>query len=52
MKYATSELVKSAGRALPAEYAKFKNSGSMAYDEYYKLYTYLVPAILSFCSAI
>ena len=52
MKYATSELAKSASRALSTLYAKFKNSGGMAYDVYYKLYTSLVQPILSYCSAI
>ena len=52
MKYATSELAKSASRALSTLYAKFKNSGGIAYDVYYKLYTSLVQPILSYCSAI
>ena len=52
MKYATSELAKSASRALSTLYAKFKNSGGMAYDVYYKFYTSLVQPILSYCSAI
>ena len=52
MKYATSELAKSASRALSTLYAKFKNSGGMVYDVYYKLYTSLVQPILSYCSAI
>ena len=52
MKYATSELAKSASRALLILYAKFKNSGGMAYDVYYKLYTSLVQPILSYCSVI
>ena len=52
MKYATSELAKSASRALSTLYAKFKNSGGMAYNVYYKLYTSLVQPILSYCSAI
>ena len=37
MKYATSELAKSASRALSTLYAKLKNSRGMAYDVYYTL---------------
>ena len=52
IKHATSELAKSASRALSTLYAKLKNSGGMAYDEYYTLYTSLVQPILYYCSAI
>ena len=52
MKYATSELAKSASRALSTLYAKFKNSGGMAYDVYYKFYASLVQPISSCCLAI
>ena len=37
MKFATSELAKSAGRALSALYAKLKSAGGMAYDVYKKV---------------
>ena len=37
LKFATSELEKSASRDLLALYAKFKNSGAMAYDVYYQI---------------
>ena len=52
LKYATTELAKSAGRALSALYAKFKRSGGMAYDVFTKLYTSLVQPILYYCSGI
>ena len=40
LKFATSELAKSASRALSVLYAKFKCAGDMAYDVYTKLYTF------------
>ena len=52
LKYATTELAKSASRALSALYAKFKRSGGMAYDVFTKLYTSLVEPILYYCSGI
>lgn len=52
MKFATSELSKSASRALSVLYAKFKCAGGMAYDVYSKLYTSLVEPILFYCSGI
>ena len=52
MMYATSELAKSANRALSTLYAKFNNSGGLAYDVYYTLYTSLVQPILCYCLAI
>lgn len=52
MKFATSELAKSASRALSALYAKFKNAGGMAFDVYTKLYTSLVEPVLFYGSGI
>ena len=52
MKFATSELAKSAGRALSALYAKFKSAGGMAYDVYTKLYQSLVEPVLFYCAGI
>ena len=46
MKFATSELTKSAGRTLSDLYATFKSAGGMAYDVYTKLYKSLVEPIL------
>ena len=46
MKFATSDLAKSAGRALSAIYAKFKSAGGMAYDVYTKLYQSHVQPVL------
>ena len=52
LKFATSELAKSASRALSALYAKFKCTGGMSYDVYTKLYTSLVEPILYYCAGI
>ena len=52
LKFATSELAKSASRALSVLYAKFKCAGGMSYDVYTKLYTSLVEPILYYCSGI
>ena len=52
LKFATSELAKSASRALSVLYAKFKCVGGMAYDVYTKLYTSLVEPIIYYCSGI
>ena len=52
LKFATSELAKSASRALSALYAKFKCAGGMSYDVYTKLYTSLVEPILFYCAGI
>ena len=56
MKYANSELAKSASRALSVLFTKFKNSeggvGAGAYDIYCKLFTSLAEPILFYCSGI
>lgn len=52
LKFATSELAKSASRALSALYAKFKYTGGMAYDVYTQLYSSLVEPILYYCAGI
>ena len=52
LKFATSELAKSASRALSVLYAKFKCAEGMSYDVYTKLYTSLVDPILYYCSGI
>ena len=50
VKYANTELSKSASRALSVLYTKFKNAGGMAYDVHCKLYSSLVEPILFYCS--
>ncbi|MCG8113538.1 MAG: reverse transcriptase family protein [Candidatus Thiodiazotropha taylori] len=52
MKFATTELAKSASRALSVVYAKFKSVGGMAYEVYTKLYKSLVEPILYYCAGI
>ena len=52
MKYATTELSKSASRALSVLYTKFKNAGGMSYEVYCKLYSSLVEPVLFYCSSI
>ena len=52
LQFATSELAKSASRALSVLHAKFKCAGGMSYEVYTKLYTSLVEPILYYCAGI
>ena len=52
MKFATSELAKSASRALSALYTKYLHLGGMSYNTWKKLYESLVEPVLFYASGI
>ena len=52
MKFATSELAKSASRALSALYTKYLHLGGMSYNTWKKLYESLVEPVLLYASGI
>ena len=52
MKFATSELAKSASRALSALYTKYLHLGGMSYNTWKKLYETLVEPVLLYSSGV